>query len=836
MSFGNIIGGIVGATIGFIVTGGNPAGAYWGWTAGSIAGGLLFPEQIQGPRLEDLKAQSSEYGRPIPITYGTIALGGNVIWASELVEVSETSGGCGSPEVTTYSYFANFAVAICEGEVILGRIWAGPDKRLIWDGSNLEGAESGALLRFYSGSEDQLPDALIESYMGAGNVPAYRGTAYLVLENFPVAKDGNRIPFLTIEVGATVDAQTLGFVWPEDVWYDSGSLVMYHGPGFGGLLVQDSTDPHEVTLQFSFPITNLLQARKSTYDPDRHRFVSYQGGANGISIIPISSGDEETYPINKSFTSGMGASIYNADCVYHGGKYVFADYSIAGTYKTALYIVNPDTLATEAGFVYDATIGLSNMPTKLLAPADPLANYVIGYTATAIYKFPLDGGPAVSLGTMPPALSAHQYAMVDPTTGYVWVAFATTVASGLFEYAVFDPATATRVAYDVIDLGVDEHAANPPHYIRFTFGGFVAAPRAGAEKVYAYGMRGRQPGETTDVYLEFDPLTGANIPLEPTTPTHRGNYSVQNANGAGALKTMVYDPDRDVFYGFRNGYSSAIVDESPPGAGPWMTGVTSWRFGDELANAQPNSVPLDEVVADLSARAGLDPSQIDVTALENDTVSGYAIANQMDVKAAIDALRPVHFFDAVESGGVVKYVKRGGAIAATIADGELGAYDSGSEPVEDLETTRIMDEELPRIVTVRYLLEATKYDTATKIAKRLVGNSGSEAAMDLPMVLTDTKGQEVAEVNLHGPWVARLTYRFSLPRKYAYLEPTDVVAVKGYTMRIATIKQTGGRYQVEAVHDDANVYVPNVVVTETVPPPPGSEVVETISETVLELM
>ena len=91
---GQLIGGAVGAAIGFWA--GGPTGAQWGFAIGSSLGGGFdsLPEQ-QGPRLTDLKPQSSEYGRPIPIVYGSIQVGGNVIWAADLTEIqtSTTQGG-----------------------------------------------------------------------------------------------------------------------------------------------------------------------------------------------------------------------------------------------------------------------------------------------------------------------------------------------------------------------------------------------------------------------------------------------------------------------------------------------------------------------------------------------------------------------------------------------------------------------------------------------------------------------------------------------------------------------------------------------------------------------
>ena len=54
--------------------------------------------------------------------------------------------------------------------------------------------------RLYKGTEDQNPDPTIESYEGVGSTPAYRGLAYVVIEDFPLANYGNRIPNFTFEV------------------------------------------------------------------------------------------------------------------------------------------------------------------------------------------------------------------------------------------------------------------------------------------------------------------------------------------------------------------------------------------------------------------------------------------------------------------------------------------------------------------------------------------------------------------------------------------------------------------------------------------------------------
>ena len=165
---------------------------------------------VEGPRLADLDIMASTEGAPIPRVYGRARLAGQVIWATRLEEVvstrTETTGGGGGGKgglgggggggtvtttTTTYSYYANFAVGLCEGEIgHVGRIWA--------NGALLDLA--GLNVRVHRGSEDQAPDGLIVAKEGAADAPAYRGLAYVVFERLALAPFGNRIPQLSFEI------------------------------------------------------------------------------------------------------------------------------------------------------------------------------------------------------------------------------------------------------------------------------------------------------------------------------------------------------------------------------------------------------------------------------------------------------------------------------------------------------------------------------------------------------------------------------------------------------------------------------------------------------------
>ncbi|MHC0053100.1 baseplate multidomain protein megatron [Actibacterium sp. D379-3] len=158
---------------------------------------------VETGKVDRFRLTGASEGAGVNRCFGRARLSGQVIWSSRFLESKQTSGGGSSkdsgPEVTSYSYSVNLAVAICEGEITrLGRIWA--------DG--IETSKDALNLRLYTGTEDQLPDPKMEALEGAGMVPAYRGVAYVVIENLQLAAYGNRVPQFSFEVVRAVPGET----------------------------------------------------------------------------------------------------------------------------------------------------------------------------------------------------------------------------------------------------------------------------------------------------------------------------------------------------------------------------------------------------------------------------------------------------------------------------------------------------------------------------------------------------------------------------------------------------------------------------------------------------
>ncbi len=145
----------------------------------------------------DLTVQSAAYGQPIPIVSGRMRVAGNLIWTSGIEEGRPRAGGKGSSRASGASYSASFAVGLSGRAIVdIGRIWA--DGRVLRDADGV--FASPVTMRLHRGSETQGPDPLIAAAEGSDGTPAYRGLAYAVFEDMPLADYGNRVPGLLFEI------------------------------------------------------------------------------------------------------------------------------------------------------------------------------------------------------------------------------------------------------------------------------------------------------------------------------------------------------------------------------------------------------------------------------------------------------------------------------------------------------------------------------------------------------------------------------------------------------------------------------------------------------------
>lgn len=335
---------VIGSFIGFLI--GGPVGAAYGFQAGLAVGSLLFPTQlpgIVGPRLEDLETVHAQVGAPVPIVFGTFAVPGTPMWLGPVVEHEHTEqvGGKGSPEqtVTTYTYTQSIAIGLCEGPIKgITRIWE--NGKLVYDvrpqsevedvfpsdrpaleafQSRLEAAQSYEdSFTLYLGDEEQNPDPTIEAVEGTGNVPAFRGLAYIVFHDRELRDDqGRRHPQFRVEVTTLQSGEpevrfTESGTWSKPENLESAEVIVIGagGGGASGDAVRGGGNPHSGGAGGGGAIS------KGTFDaddlPDSVEVIVGKGGLGGAS---------------PSIDTGSSA---NGSKGQHGGDSSFSDFVTAG--------------------------------------------------------------------------------------------------------------------------------------------------------------------------------------------------------------------------------------------------------------------------------------------------------------------------------------------------------------------------------------------------------------------------------------------------------------------------------------------------------------------------
>jgi len=223
---------------------------------------------------------------------------------------------------------------------------------------------------------------------------------------------------------------------------------------------------------------------------------------------------------------------------------------------------------------------------------------------------------------------------------------------------------------------------------------------------------------------------------------------------------------------------------------------------------------LDSILLSECVASGLlSAPDIDVTAMSATTVRGYRIGSIGALRAAIEPLQAAWPFDVRQHGYKVQFVARGGASVITIPAADLDARAGGAAPGVQITTSREMDSQIARRVTVQHLDYAREYDAGSQYAERLNTSAVNALVLDLPIVMTSAEAAGVAEVLLYVYWLERHDVAFSLPPTYNQLEPGDVVTLTtpegNVSLRLTGVSNTSdGRVECTAKYASAAVYTP----------------------------
>jgi hypothetical protein len=782
---GSTIGGVVGAGIGYWISGGSAQGAQIGWLIGSAVGGYVDPDVIKGPKLTDAQAVRVQEGAPIPFGYGTFVVGGNIIQCGPLDEHKHRErSGKGGPVQENYTYTRTFAVGICEGPVggVL-RIWA--DGKLVYDARDpaewpddaeairamaADTAKFATYFTFYPGSETQSPDPALEALDGSwgggvGNVPSYRGLAYVVFRDFDVTDHSGAVPQFRFEIACCGSTTTTTAVVPW-VHGNTGntqsifSCAVYKSVCFtagwnnnlrrsidGGkswdavdylttLTTWASGEPIEAVFHVEDP---LVGPQGVWYIARRQRIaVSYNNGGSFV--------DYAAPPHDIVGRIGPG-----------GGTHMVGGVHWAGANETAHTVIfqplNPGN-DIDLGADYGRATAIGDLGGTMIVGTDT-GNIV-------------STGGAVRHTV--PGIAIVQFAYLNGISLAIW-------ASGGYSRSTDGGTTWT------------DHAGD-------TVCGAVAAKSA------------------------FCLLAPASISsgLDGLAWTTVDTSFIDNTTGGALLATDGTSVLATTLQGVTASLPTAYTLPDVPN---WAVDLFGNIVGATTIVTSACQAVLSDVVADFCDRVGIPATRYDVSAL-TDPVRGYAVTAQSTASANVKQLQQAYFFDFPEWGNypdtftMLRAVKRGGATAFTVTEDDFVWSD-------DDEDVRPQAVEFPKKLHLTTADVYADYNATTQTAERETQNvkAVGEASVELSLATTRDEAAQIADKALKVLWTqAEGTFERELPEEFSRYVPSDCFSFNGKRYLIQQAELADGTVKIKAVRDRPSAYVSTATGSLRLHPPP----------------
>jgi hypothetical protein len=279
--------------------------------------------------------EADTYGKPIPLSRGTRPVVGQLLWSTSVLQETKTTV---TTFETTYSPFDAYEVheglivppappdpvtnievtamrvdcaigfgQALNGEVITKLIRILTGNTAIYDTNDDTIAQLQSMgMTVYNGSEDQLPDPVMEKYLGAGNVPAYRGEIYVVFTGLDLLPFGGAFPEFTAilsdeATGALVPSQISGGIFGNTMGVDPIRNLLY-------VVANDLPDTYRIidltrSIEIGY-ITTLANIGSNT-NLDACYWLNFiiTLSSDGVTVIQADTGavldsDDELDPFN----------------------------------------------------------------------------------------------------------------------------------------------------------------------------------------------------------------------------------------------------------------------------------------------------------------------------------------------------------------------------------------------------------------------------------------------------------------------------------------------------------------------------------------------------------
>lgn len=745
-------------------------------TAASMA--MTAMKKIEGPRLDDLKFTSGDYGSSLAMVWGKRRLQCPIFWAEDLKEVKQqrkTKGG----KYNDYTYFGTWAVALAGHEVSgITRIWL--DTHLAYDmtgagpvtpfdfGSTSDGGKGGGSagaggfsindhMAVYLGTETQEQDprmlATVEDKQGEGSCPAYRGTAYIVFKDLPLEKLGNRIPQVSVEVV-------------------SSSAAAY---------------PYET---FPTVAPGLSRMWGAAFSPDFSRFMWGQGTGYDYEVWDVAARAQMitgSFPVDLYIQDGF--ALKNNGNILAIGDDFHTLYEISGdgVGLVATTVLSAFVDEQQAGVVavmdgsgteHWGTIPLAYLTTFFFDGARIVADDLAGFDwrpcayFTDSYGDVWAAGAQIGIG----ATQAVFYRLV--TTGdrggpdLVVVSGLPATAAVTISIAALQYTDETHAQFVFTWTGNNVYAAD------IETGAVLASTTSVTLDAYNYDtqFRSSAPGASS-LWLQNKEMSLADLTVLRTVTLN--NWTTLTAAG------IVYDP-----------INHALITGEDTG-----TPSITWRYLDRISG---NGVALGTIASDVADMVGV--QDYDFSALDQ-TVIGWS-ATQGQGSNMLEPLFDAYASDIAPHDFTIRGVKRTGVSTGTLATASF-AKDQGARYTLNVHQAS----ELPKALVYSFAdTSADQQPNNIRVSRPLDATDATdERTIDLTTFASDPDTMRgLADRHFRYLWNSRKEASFALTFQQLAIEPGDVKAPtfddETFTARcVKTVIRANGIMATDWVYDNPSL-------------------------------
>jgi hypothetical protein len=796
----------------------------------------------------------SEYGLAIPIVFGSDKVPGNVIWASPTKIKSVQSDGA-----LIFYQTLNFAVAFAEGPIdSVLRIWLG--ERLIYstvmevdengvpipdpDGfvngytidvidpdsplAGVKGVSDVTQLSVFYGDEEQIPYGVMADEEGYLLTPAYRGTAYLMFENFVVTS--SEMPNIYIEVSANSSssfprAQSLIPNLGDFDAFDTDTLLInpalqavYYGAndGLGGHegWIQANSGSLEAVQEIEIVsetigvLGNIREWGYSLLLPSGKLFtlVNKSGsGSYGIIVDPNIGYVTDIYgPSNgPTFEGGVAGQLSDV----HEFQFLNSDL------EPTDYIAAVD-LAGDLGILQvtpRGEMGTRNDSITSGIPTQCILGF-IEFTPEHYAEVPQFAD------NDDPALGGFLFYVGDTS-----LVSTSTFTMGRVYLGTNMPDSATLTPIDMMTLDLDSMSGQGvQHHI------VDIVPDADAKLVLFIVA-----SDSTDWMVKWDPRRNV---IDWTAPV------VLSGQLTGDFRKHARARMNAVRYSWIYNNTIYTIDLQTGNVETTVTNVFTEQalprnfgksrqfydaFEDSLIYFSAGAInkvwigrtgtvtsSLQTVVRKLLERVGVSPADINVSDFAVQTLRGYSINAVQPIRNALADLRKAFTYEVVESNGRYQYISRGSSAAATIPNERLADVSGGGGFLP-----RTIENDITQLRKVNLTYKDINREYRQNVqsvyipqTKNLGFDSDAALSVTIPVALNAAEAKTIADIILYAKRVGEESFNFTTGFRYAYLDPGDVVSITISATESALIRITNMRFsddyriEFEGVLEDPDIY------------------------------